>query len=328
MACMKISQNLNKTLKQLFLRPKFSEGRMLIWSSRWLSVHTSKNSNICINEVPLNVQGYQWREHEFSKLSNEYVDSTPEAILSKAKSNECYQQISNVSLYSTMQTNVPYPYTSKPGHLNMPGGTVKLRDKFTSSSLHDIHPAKIKFDGVRQFSSFSRMQSKSQQKVYSYGVGANDVQGVQGPLCSIEDQTVKSNIQDNPCPQGIQGSDCEKFKLWLENCTKYSFLNCNDQLQDLKDGRKTLAQIFEEQEKTISDVARGYQNKFTTEKVGINYTSVRKAHNQSDNVSTNVRMSQKDRLKQAVSQYGATVIVFHIGISLMSLGGFYLAVSR
>ncbi|XP_049831565.1 uncharacterized protein LOC126272635 isoform X1 [Schistocerca gregaria] len=41
----------------------------------------------------------------------------------------------------------------------------------------------------------------------------------------------------------------------------------------------------------------------------------------------NKPLSQKQKLKQAVKDYGATVIVFHIGISLISLGGFYLAVS-
>ncbi|XP_078688890.1 uncharacterized protein LOC144920544 [Branchiostoma floridae x Branchiostoma belcheri] len=37
--------------------------------------------------------------------------------------------------------------------------------------------------------------------------------------------------------------------------------------------------------------------------------------------------SQRERLKRAVRDYGSTVVVFHVGISLLSLGGFYLAVS-
>nr|CAD7589371.1 unnamed protein product [Timema genevievae] len=37
--------------------------------------------------------------------------------------------------------------------------------------------------------------------------------------------------------------------------------------------------------------------------------------------------SRKEKLKRAVKEYGSTVIVFHVGISLLSLGGFYLAVS-
>lgn len=38
-------------------------------------------------------------------------------------------------------------------------------------------------------------------------------------------------------------------------------------------------------------------------------------------------LSKKDQLKRAVKEYGSTVIIFHIGISLASLGGFYLLVS-
>lgn len=38
--------------------------------------------------------------------------------------------------------------------------------------------------------------------------------------------------------------------------------------------------------------------------------------------------SKRLKLKQAVKEYGSTVIVFHVGISLMSLGMFYALVSR
>ncbi|EDS30582.1 conserved hypothetical protein [Culex quinquefasciatus] len=38
-------------------------------------------------------------------------------------------------------------------------------------------------------------------------------------------------------------------------------------------------------------------------------------------------VSRKDRLKKAVKEYGSTVIVFHVGISLASLGACYLLVS-
>jgi len=38
-------------------------------------------------------------------------------------------------------------------------------------------------------------------------------------------------------------------------------------------------------------------------------------------------LSKKDQLKTAVSQYGSTVIVFHVTISLASLGFFYVLVS-
>ncbi|XP_030376944.1 uncharacterized protein LOC115625872 isoform X2 [Scaptodrosophila lebanonensis] len=37
--------------------------------------------------------------------------------------------------------------------------------------------------------------------------------------------------------------------------------------------------------------------------------------------------SRKEQLKNAVKEYGSTIVVFHVGISLISLGGFYLLVS-
>lgn len=38
--------------------------------------------------------------------------------------------------------------------------------------------------------------------------------------------------------------------------------------------------------------------------------------------------SKKMRLKQAFKEYGSTIVVFHVGISLVSLGSFYALVSR
>merc|ERR1711860_480431 len=38
--------------------------------------------------------------------------------------------------------------------------------------------------------------------------------------------------------------------------------------------------------------------------------------------------SRREKLKKAVTQYGPTVIIFHVTISLASLGLFYLLVSR
>ncbi|XP_055386253.1 protein FAM210B, mitochondrial-like [Condylostylus longicornis] len=38
-------------------------------------------------------------------------------------------------------------------------------------------------------------------------------------------------------------------------------------------------------------------------------------------------ISKKDKFKKIIKEYGSTVIVFHVTISLLSLGGFYLLVS-
>ncbi|SPP85570.1 blast:Protein FAM210B [Drosophila guanche] len=46
-----------------------------------------------------------------------------------------------------------------------------------------------------------------------------------------------------------------------------------------------------------------------------------------DAAPTEAKLSKKDKLKQAFKEYGTTIIAFHVGISLISLGGFYLLVS-
>ena len=40
------------------------------------------------------------------------------------------------------------------------------------------------------------------------------------------------------------------------------------------------------------------------------------------------KLSQKDKLAKVFAQYGTTALVFHVSISLVSLGTSYLAVSR
>lgn len=49
---------------------------------------------------------------------------------------------------------------------------------------------------------------------------------------------------------------------------------------------------------------------------------------QSNKVNDEAPLSKKEKLKKAVKEYGSTVIVFHVGISLVSLGACYLLVSR
>uniref|UniRef100_A0A2H1WIW1 SFRICE_006073 n=1 Tax=Spodoptera frugiperda TaxID=7108 RepID=A0A2H1WIW1_SPOFR len=60
-----------------------------------------------------------------------------------------------------------------------------------------------------------------------------------------------------------------------------------------------------------------YRSRMTKDAVGIR------------NMSTDSKppMSAKEKLKQAIKEYGSTVIVFHVGISLISLGSCYLLIS-
>lgn len=131
---------------------------------------------------------------------------------------------------------------------------------------------------------------------------------------------------DTPCPQGVQGDDCVRFQLWLENCQRFSFGECQEQINGIRSGRKTLKQVCDDQDSNISEIVSNYYQKRSYS------TSTNKKESEVGrdlaSQSNTEKLSQKDRLKRAVKEYGSTVVVFHVGISLVSLGGFYLAVSR
>lgn len=61
-----------------------------------------------------------------------------------------------------------------------------------------------------------------------------------------------------------------------------------------------------------------------------NMSSVVKSNYSTSNENENPvpELSTKDKLKRAVKDYGATVMIFHISISLASLGFSYLVISR
>ena len=140
-----------------------------------------------------------------------------------------------------------------------------------------------------------------------------------------------------PCPQGLQGSDCDNFKLWMYNCHQFGFGDCKERLNEVRAGRLNISDIFEEQDELIRQVVRDYQQRrsYSTDsrsqhEVGNSQSnSIPSTPPPSNPASETVEiLSQKEKLKRAVKDYGGTVIVFHVGISLMSLGGFYVAVTR
>lgn len=147
----------------------------------------------------------------------------------------------------------------------------------------------------------------------------------------------------DPCPQGLQGENCANYKVWEHNCRAFGFGDCNEKLEDVKRGRRTLHDVFDEQDQVIRKIVADFQQKRSystsskpevgrtdSSKSDIN-TSSSESQSPHDTPQSNEnvqKISQKDQLKRAVKEYGGTVVVFHISISLISLGGFYLAVSR
>lgn len=62
----------------------------------------------------------------------------------------------------------------------------------------------------------------------------------------------------DPSPQGIQGDDCVNFRLWMESCRRYGLPGCDEQANHIVSGRKTISQVFQEQDQIIRDIARNY----------------------------------------------------------------------
>lgn len=143
---------------------------------------------------------------------------------------------------------------------------------------------------------------------------------------------------NEPCPQGQQGDDCATYKAWAHNCRAFGFNDCNEKIHDIRHGRRTLQDVFDEQDVMIRKIVANVQQKRDDDKINEPEAEVGNAtdtdssptnpHSTPPNNEIIGKLSQKDRLKRAVKEYGSTVVVFHIGISLISLGGFYLAVSR
>ena len=377
---------------------------------------SSKSSNNDYNAVEEQyegsvLQGFQSREHEFYHArSHDIMPRTAEelensgqgvkenntVVKEKEKEElEKYERLSSVSLRSVMQSNVPEPFNphgKNPTHLNMPGGGVKLQEKYLSGNLQKVHPS-------RQFSTSARVNSQAAeiQEEVSYtdlpcpqGVQEYDciqfklwlqncqrhnldcdqmiddfqsgrktlaeifaeqeavipsvAEGYRSPsgdlaghegLQSRDFARVENWLEDiNRCVQGIQGPDCDRFLLWLHNCGLYNLGDCDRQLEDYREGRKTQSQIFQEQDQEVARISQQFQQQrhYSTSPKGSNEVSSSDPPtpegSSSDPPISEEQLNQRQKLQRAIKEYGATVVVFHVCISLASLGGFYAAVSR
>lgn len=181
------------------------------------------------------LQGVQ---ESYGQFGEAHLNGSSETYSRQDEHSPVYEGLnSHVNLNGCMQSSVPRPSgggfeDSYGSYLNMPGGGRKLLDKYLSVVNQGSHPS-------RQFSSSVRLLS-SQQGAQAY---------------VIKDR----GAEDDVCPQGIQGDECVQFKLWLENCQRYHLPNCDEQAHAIESGKKTLAEVFQEQQDIIREVAEAYR---------------------------------------------------------------------
>ena len=143
-------------------------------------------------------------------------------------------------------------------------------------------------------------------------------QGVQEGFGGVRVQNAKDFETDGPCPEGVQDLDCQRLQQYLDLCKYYRFMDCQVQLAKLHNGENSITELLKEREKLLQGIVQ-YCSANTSEASGDSASSTQQA---------TTGLSQMQRFKQMVKEYGTVVVVFHVCISLISLGICYTAVSR
>lgn len=196
-----------------------------------------------------------------------------------------------VSLSSVMQTNVPKPYEisgKAPVHLNMPGGQWAQDEKYISGDLQTFHHSKIS----------SKKNSGTASRTF----------GLLGLSVPVGRAAVPRVSGSNPLLGGGAGSVDSVHSIRLLNTANNVRLLSNkasasEHLIRLSPGCK----FFHTSTVSSTQQSQDTQNKTSD--------------------TPEPQLTSKQKLQRAVKEYGATVVVFHVSISLASLGICYLLVS-
>lgn len=206
---------------------------------------------------------------------------------------DVYDRANAVSLSSVMQTNVPKPFGIKgkaPVHLNMPGGQWSQDDKYVSGELQQHHHSTITSVKKPGISSTSRSSS-------GVRLGSLDPRAPwNNSLGSRRLVTWCGNVRIDDL-----GNSC--YPICHNNvCLSNNPAMCNRYMYGT--GLMGSVRFF---------------HAFCVQKQSSN-------ESQQEN-APKAQLSSKQKLQRAVKEYGTTVIVFHVSISLASLGICYLLVS-
>lgn len=205
-----------------------------------------------------------------------------------------------VSLNSSMQSNVPSPFGGmhKFTHLNMPGGQWSQSNKWMSHDLHSSHYTNLRRE-VRN--NILNDELKQQNTTSAF------LNGEQGMI-----------VLNKTHLHGLT-SKSRSNSAWVHLMQSNSMLNTPFACSNL------YAHSFRHFHKKSPQIS--YRSFCSDKKDAI------KKVEQNDEMQRNkqteaVALTPRAKLKNAVRDYGSTVLVFHIAISLGSLGLFYQLVSR
>lgn len=199
-----------------------------------------------------------------------------------------------VSLNSSMQSNVPSPFGGmhKFTHLNMPGGQWSQSSKWMSHDLHSSH--------------YTNLRREVRNNMHA------DLAVEKGMVI----------LKNNACLHG--NSSSSQSKLWMEMMRSKFMKNS---FACLSQSDRSVYMICHLNASNQSS-CRMFSDKKDVVKTEKNTDSNNETQNSANAQPETVALSPREKLKNAIKDYGSTVLVFHIAISLASLGLFYQLVSR
>lgn len=204
-----------------------------------------------------------------------------------------------VSLNSSMQSNVPSPFGGmhKFTHLNMPGGQWSQNNKWMSHGLNASHYINLRLESRKNWSSDATKNANVKGRINS-----NRNACLHGKYTTLSSIVWNSMRRSHNLNAPFACTNYNYYALYSLNhlnampnhfCRKYS---------DKKEIEKT------NEEKDIKSVENIESTDQTESKVAA--------------------LTPREKLKKTIKDYGLTVFVFHVAISLVSLGLFYQLVSR
>ncbi|XP_069113056.1 protein FAM210A-like [Argopecten irradians] len=265
------------------------------------------------------IQGIQGGYDELADL--EYAPAvTTDTVTEIPENIKNYSYSKNINLHGCMQTNVPEPYAVQSSQFvtqldhgtpqNMPGNGRKLYQKYISGGRNDIN-------------------NSSQKR--SIHIGVQNIPQTTGySTASLLDDAISkfdTHMQHVLWKNAFQNCD-KTLIIYQSSDKKYNrHAQCKTNVQGSNMGHNCFIKIFDQQHQfsVCHQQKRQYctakQSQPDPEEVGNNPPE------SSPNPQDSPSKYSRANLKKAIAEYGSTVIVFHVSLALMSLGGFYVLVS-
>ncbi|KAA0201503.1 hypothetical protein HAZT_HAZT003753 [Hyalella azteca] len=238
------------------------------------------------------------------------------------KSNAC-------SLSSVMQTNVPQPFKSdgkgeRSGHLTMPGGQWAQNDKYISSDLHEYHYSKNSGSSkAKSQNNTNAASTSSDETVRGGSLGESFTFFALHKNASFPNIALYPDITNlKACGTSLLNPGTKAGRLYIDLvCSSVGNFNAqfSSQQHFCPSG---VVKFLSSSSSSVIQQSKFSSSSTTWNNVGGAHDPKEKNPNTSNEVLTSGQ-----KIKRAVKEYGAAVIVFHVTISLASLGFFYLLVS-